>query len=540
VSGRLRGGRRWALRLALPVVLLGGGWAAIAPSLGSADPTPVPAPAYWSCQATPGVIAAATALAPSNPGTLPAEVLAGSLIQPCGQQGVTGLPINLPNVLGLNLLSATAFTAYACTDVVPMQLDSFCEELGTPTRIVAQEQPSAEGGIENLNVTLAGINLTAQITTAEVSAQCVAPGSLPTGPSGPSGPSGGGLGGLPLPGLPQLPIPGVPGLPLGGLPGIPGLGSLPLARPRDATPENVPAFSSGGEVLGLSINGTTLPVEQGTVELTGALAALAPLIRIVVNQDYSTPSQSGPGVTREAFRLQLLDLLGNPLATIVAGSATVQANGDVCGPGLVGPTGPTGPTGSTGPTGQTGNTGPTGPAGQTGAQGPAGPQGAAGANGANGANGAPGPQGIPGIPGPAGPVGPQGATQVLASTNTSKPNNGTNASNCAHVKSFFAFGSGIAKSGPSKLTAARGGRHVIRGTVINCKGQAILNAKLDQYHIFGGRRLRKTGLRTRAGGKFTLITPNNLTSRTIEFDYRPNTNSGKVASRSTVHITVTK
>lgn len=120
--------------------------------------------------------------------------------------------------------------------------------------------------------------------------------------------------------------------------------------------------------------------------------------------------------------------------------------------------------------------------------------------------------------------------------------NGTNASSCAKMTAYFDTtrgAHGIATSGPKSLTSRKGVRLVIRGIVRNCKGQAIKNAKLDQVHLLGGRKLIKTGLRTRSDGRFTLITPNNLTSRQIILNYRPFLDSSTVSASAavTAHIT---
>jgi hypothetical protein len=54
----------------------------------------------------------------------------------------------------------------------------------------------------------------------------------------------------------------------------------------------------------------------------------------------------------------------------------------------------------------------------------------------------------------------------------------------------------------------------------------------------GKRKLVKTGLRSRDGGKLTLILPLNLKTRDLRFEYRGNLLSTKVTSRSTLHIKV--
>lgn len=91
------------------------------------------------------------------------------------------------------------------------------------------------------------------------------------------------------------------------------------------------------------------------------------------------------------------------------------------------------------------------------------------------------------------------------------------------------------------LTSRYGTRQVTRGRLVTCTGspRPIVGAKIDVYHIIRGhRRLVKTGLKSRPGGKLTLILPLNLTTRTIEYDFRPNLASTKVSSRSKLHLTV--
>jgi hypothetical protein len=117
--------------------------------------------------------------------------------------------------------------------------------------------------------------------------------------------------------------------------------------------------------------------------------------------------------------------------------------------------------------------------------------------------------------------------------------NGENASECAHLKMFFdleRFGR-PSKSGPTALTSRTGIRHVIRGTIKNCKGQPIVKAKIELVNIINGKRhLVKTGLRSRPGGELTMITPNNYTSRTLEFQYRAFVNDKRIASRFLLHF----
>jgi hypothetical protein len=95
------------------------------------------------------------------------------------------------------------------------------------------------------------------------------------------------------------------------------------------------------------------------------------------------------------------------------------------------------------------------------------------------------------------------------------------------------------------FTSKSGTRVVIRGSVHGCGADSkkpIVDAKIDQIHILSGnRRLTKTGLKSRPpSGELTLILPSNVTSRSIEFDYRPNLASSQVASRTVLKLTVKK
>jgi hypothetical protein len=273
-----------------------------------------------------------------------------------------------------------------------------------------------------------------------------------------------------------------------------------------------PAFPSGkfadgslvgGEVADLRINGTAIPAEgqpdMALTEIFQGLSPLAPIIKVVLNQIYTgvDPTTGDNFIRREAVRIELLTAPNStPLATVVLGSATVDFNGSVCA----------------------NNTNPPGtvvvpPTFQSGSNEP-------GSNGGGAAGG--------------------GQTIVLGSSSNNTPNNGTNASECVHLKMFFdleAGGRAHYKSGPTSLTTRKGIRRVVRGTIHNCKGQAIVAAKLDVVHIVNGKRhLLKTGLRSRGGGRLTTILPNNLTTRTIEFDYRPFTDRATVAGGGRVRL----
>lgn len=90
-----------------------------------------------------------------------------------------------------------------------------------------------------------------------------------------------------------------------------------------------------------------------------------------------------------------------------------------------------------------------------------------------------------------------------------------------------------------RLSSRFGRRVVTRGVLRARDGRGIVGARIDVYHIRrdGKRRLMKTGLKSRAGGALTLILPNNVDTRTIEFAYRA-LRPGPITSRQRLRLTV--
>jgi hypothetical protein len=88
--------------------------------------------------------------------------------------------------------------------------------------------------------------------------------------------------------------------------------------------------------------------------------------------------------------------------------------------------------------------------------------------------------------------------------------------------------------------ARYGTRVVVRGVLRGADGHGIQGARIDVYHIRNGKkRLQKTGLKSRAGGKVTLILPLNVDTRGIEFAYRA-LRPGPVTSRVRLRLTVVR
>jgi hypothetical protein len=112
--------------------------------------------------------------------------------------------------------------------------------------------------------------------------------------------------------------------------------------------------------------------------------------------------------------------------------------------------------------------------------------------------------------------------------------NGVRGSTCGKLTMYFSA------NHKRSLTGRLGRRQVVRGRIVNCAGHSIVRARIDVIHVLknGKKKLVKTGLRSRDGGKLTLILPMNLKTRDLRFEYRGNLLSSKVTSRSTLHIKV--
>jgi hypothetical protein len=91
----------------------------------------------------------------------------------------------------------------------------------------------------------------------------------------------------------------------------------------------------------------------------------------------------------------------------------------------------------------------------------------------------------------------------------------------------------------TRYTSRYGTRVVVRGVLRGRNGRGIVGARIDVYHIRrdGTRRLVKTGLKSRGRGALTLILPNNVDTRTIEFAYRA-LRPGPITSRQRLRLTV--
>ncbi len=141
---------------------------------------------------------------------------------------------------------------------------------------------------------------------------------------------------------------------------------------------------------------------------------------------------------------------------------------------------------------------------------------------------------------PPGIMGNGGNTTVVNGTNGTDHNGNIGSANgpkatCGHLTMYFD------RNKKHTLTSIYGTRQVTRGRIISCGAhpKSIVGAKIDVIHVINGKRhLVKTGLKSRTGGKLTLILPLNLTSRNIEYEYRGRLDSPKVTSKVTLGLTV--
>ncbi len=230
------------------------------------------------------------------------------------------------------------------------------------------------------------------------------------------------------------------------------------ARAAGVCVEGQPILDGDSEVLGATLGGQELPLDEIARQLASALAPLHQVVELKVDQRIG----SGASLTERALQLRILTAAGTPVLDVVAGEARIAAAGAVCDPNAL----------------------------------------TSGAGASHLAGGA-----------------------VMA--------NGVRGGTCARLRMYFAA---------NHKTSARsrfGTRKVLRGRIVNCQGKSIVRARIDVIHIVKGKRhLVKTGLRSREGGKLTLILPRDIRTRDLRFEYRGNLLSSKVTSRSTLHITV--
>lgn len=325
----------------------------------------------------------------------------------------------------------------------------------------------------------------------------------------------------------------------------------------------VPTLTGSSTVAQVTVNGTPINIPAGNPQDTVIIDPLQPLLRIVLNEREVTGTATDPdqALTVRAVHVQLLQSVGGPpVANVVVGEAKVDRHGAVCAAAPPPPTCPAGSAprpGSSPLTCVLTVTAPC-PSGST----------ADPASGGACVIVRPTPPG----PCPSGTVRepnsgvcilvlqrpcPSGSKadpntnvcvlRVPSGSGSSTDGNGSNGSNggigsangprvtCGRLTMRFV------PNGKQRYTSRFGQRVVTRGRLVTCgaKPRSIVGARIDVVHtIRGGRRLIKTGLRSRPGGRLTLILPLNLRTRTITYAYRPDLSKQRVSSRRKLGLTV--
>jgi hypothetical protein len=95
-----------------------------------------------------------------------------------------------------------------------------------------------------------------------------------------------------------------------------------------------------------------------------------------------------------------------------------------------------------------------------------------------------------------------------------------------------------ARTGRTTLTAPYGVRNVIRGRLTGAGGAGLRNARIEVVGAVGGRALDKGGARTRADGRFTVIVPRGVSSRTLVLRYRRHAANAVPAAQARLRLRV--
>lgn len=276
----------------------------------------------------------------------------------------------------------------------------------------------------------------------------------------------------------------------------------------------VPTLDGSSGVVGLAVNGTPIPIDQGLAQITTVVngSPLAMLVKVIVNEQLRTGDAGSATQTlrQTAARVELLNIIGNqPLVTVALGETKVSRSGSVCADPPPPPTTTVTETTTTTVPGPTTTTpGPTTtvttPGGGTGT-----------GTGTGSGSGT-------------------GTTTGTGSGGTTIALNGVNGG-CGRLTMYFA--KNRRKALGSRFAAER---VVTRGRIVSCSGKSIRGGRIDVFHVLPGgkKRIAKTGLRSRELGRLTLILPRNLFTRKLVFEYRGNLNSSKVTSRQTLQINV--
>lgn len=341
--------------------------------------------------------------------------------------------------------------------------------------------------------------------------------------------------------------------------------------------QGAPLLEGTSQIASLTINGESIAVPNDSNPVS---IPLQPLLRVRFNQQLPVGTTTSPDqeLTVRAVEIELLPNLlpgAEPQSRVVLGEAKVDRHGAVCAP----PVAPTCPAGSVlqansnppvcvltvtapCPAGSTADPAAGGACviiGDHNVLRPCGSGTAAAADGTCVASATVCPAGtirdpasntcilVRERPCPAGATADP-ATRVCVVAPVTVVGSGENGrvgsstgrrATCGRLDMFFVR-RGFRSAGRS-FTSRFGSRTVTRGRLVTCGAnpRPIVGARIDVVHVLAnGQRRRKTGLRSRANGRLTLILPNDLRSRRIEYAYRPDLRSSRVTSRVNLRLTV--
>jgi len=99
-----------------------------------------------------------------------------------------------------------------------------------------------------------------------------------------------------------------------------------IARVSGGCAAGAPALTGSGDVSGLSVNGTELPLEQALTQLAAALAPLGQVVDLRVNEEV----RDATTLSHRALHLRVLTAAGTPLEDVILGEARGGFAGAVC------------------------------------------------------------------------------------------------------------------------------------------------------------------------------------------------------------------
>jgi hypothetical protein len=99
-----------------------------------------------------------------------------------------------------------------------------------------------------------------------------------------------------------------------------------IARVSGGCAGGAPALTGSGEVTGLSVNGTEVPLAQAITQLSAALAPLGQVVDLRLNEEV----RDAATLTHRGLHLRVLNAAGTPVEDVILGEARGGFAGAVC------------------------------------------------------------------------------------------------------------------------------------------------------------------------------------------------------------------